>query len=468
MNVFRIPGLTLSFRASTESAERVKLDSLGRGPYYFPSMRTDEVFGISPKVRPASYVDRGQLDEQIARHLDRTTHIALRGESKCGKSWLRQQAIPDGIVVQCRLSKSVADMYSDALSQLDIKFVVSSQTGGAIKGSVTAKGEFGMKLLAKAGIEVTTQIEGNKSQTSRPAGHDIEDLRFVADILKASTKRLVIEDFHYMTMEERRKFAFDLKALWDYGLFVVIVGVWSQSNMLLHLNPDLSGRVHELPIEWSKDDLGRVLKKGGAALHLGFTPRMIDRLTDMSFGNVGLLQKLTLMTLDEAGIKEGVYFQQDFDSPAQVESAALDYAEQLNPLYQQFARNVSSGIRSRKNSTGIYAHAMAAIMQASDDQLVNGLNVTSIFAVANARQPRIQRGNLKSVLEKIEELQIDSDGRGLVLAYNSANEEITAVDRQLLLYRKYCTVKWPWEDLIAEAGEDTLGPASAAPMQTTV
>jgi len=145
-------------------------------------MRTDEVFGISPKVRPASYVDRGLLDEEIARHLARTTHIALRGESKCGKSWLRQTAIPEAIVVQCRLSKSASDIYSDALSQLDIKFNVSSQMSGGVKGSVTAKGEFGLKLLAKAGIDVTAQIDANTSHTSKPVGHDIEDLRYIADI----------------------------------------------------------------------------------------------------------------------------------------------------------------------------------------------------------------------------------------------------------------------------------------------
>jgi hypothetical protein len=36
------------------------------------------------------------------------------------------------------------------------------------------------------------------------------------------------------------------------------------------------------------------------------------------------------------------------------------------------------------------------------------------------------------------------------LAFNEANGDITAVDRQLLLYRKYCTVHWPWVDLINE------------------
>jgi hypothetical protein len=43
------------------------------------------------------------------------------------------------------------------------------------------------------------------------------------------------------------------------------------------------------------------------------------------------------------------------------------------------------------------------------------------------------------VLEKIEHLQVDDEGRGLVLAYNEANREVSVVDRQLLLYRKYST-----------------------------
>ena len=46
-----------------------------------------------------------------------------------------------------------------------------------------------------------------------------------------------------------------------------------------------------------------------------------------------------------------------------------------------------------------------------------------------------------------------ADGRGLVLAYDSQNEIVSVVDRQLLLYRRYATVRWPWEDIIAEVGD---------------
>ena len=135
----------------------------------------------------------------------------------------------------------------------------------------------------------------------------------------------------------------------------------------------------------------------------------------------------------------------------------MAYAEQLNALYQTFARRVAGGIRTRKDSTGIYAHAMSVILSASDDELMKGLSLDRIFAAANKQQPRIQKGNLRTILERFEELQIDEAGRGLVLAYNGPRAEITVVDRQLLLYRRYATLKWPWEDMIAEVDKTDTG-----------
>ena len=46
----------------------------------FGKKKTSDVFGINSDVRSESYVDRGDLDETIARLLDRDTHIALKGQ----------------------------------------------------------------------------------------------------------------------------------------------------------------------------------------------------------------------------------------------------------------------------------------------------------------------------------------------------------------------------------------------------
>lgn len=416
--------------------------------------RTHDVFGVSNQVLPDSYVDRGDLDEEIRRLLDRPTHIALRGVSKCGKSWLRQTVVPDAIVIQCRLGKGVVDIYREALGELGVRLEIASTTESSLTGTVEASAEVGVKLLAKVTGKAAVEHGTSGTTTYEPISQDINDLRLVADLIEASGRRLVIEDFHYLSTDERRRFAFDMKALWDFGVFVVIVGVWSEQNMLMYLNPDLTGRVQEVPIVWTAHDLRLIFEKGGHALNLTFSDELTSRAIVDCYENAGILQALILGTLDRVGIDEEQdrpLFVDDLDA---LEYAELVYADQLNPLYQEFAKRVARGIRIRQNATGIYAHAMAAVLGASDDDLIKGLSLDRIFDEAHAREPRIQKGNLRTVLERIEGLQVDDGGRGLVLAYRgSRGGEVTIVDRQMLLYRKYSTVKWPWEDLIKDAEE---------------
>ena len=133
----------------------------------FGKKKTSDVFGINSDVRSESYVDRGDLDETIARLLDRDTHIALKGESKCGKSWLRQKNIPDALVVQCRLGRSAIDIYIDALSQLEVRFVVSDKSTGKVEGRVEAKGTVGEALIAKVfGLTGSFSTGGSASHTN--------------------------------------------------------------------------------------------------------------------------------------------------------------------------------------------------------------------------------------------------------------------------------------------------------------
>jgi hypothetical protein len=49
-------------------------------------------------------------------------------------------------------------------------------------------------------------------------------------MILASGKRLVLEDFHYLDEKAQREFAFLLKALGEYGMFVLVIGVWPTST----------------------------------------------------------------------------------------------------------------------------------------------------------------------------------------------------------------------------------------------
>ncbi|WP_230855483.1 hypothetical protein, partial [Ralstonia solanacearum] len=333
-------------------------------------MKTHEVFGIQPVVTEHSYIDRGLLDREFQKLIERRqTHIAIRGASKSGKSWLRQRVMKDPIVVQCRLSYSTLDIYRYALARLDIKLELEATSSNTWKGKISASGEAGFKLIAKASGSGEIAGEFQSANKEKSVGKDLNDLEFIASLLKASGRTLVIEDFHYLPIEEQRNFAFDLKTLWDYQTFVVVVGVWISENMLITLNPDLADRIEELSVTWQASELKQVFKKGCGKLNLRPSEALADQLAEISYESVGLLQKLALRLLaDEMNIEEQAAPEADVrvEDVAKVHDAAMHVAEQLNQLYQAFARRVCDGIRKRANSTGIYAHAMEAIMSASD------------------------------------------------------------------------------------------------------
>lgn len=417
----------------------------------------DEVFGVSPKILPDSYIDRGSLDSHLTRELGRPNHLALRGESKCGKSWLRQKIVLNPTVVQCRLRKPVVDVYTDILSQLGVRLTLEDARTGKLRGKVEATGSLGASILAKLGFGVTVESAQEATETTRVAGHTVDDLKFIADIIRESGRRVIIEDFHYMSLEERRIFAHDLKTFWDFQIYFIVVGVWTQTNMLLSLNTDLSNHIREVPIVWNDSDFYSLIEKGSAALGISFSDQIRQRLVNDSFGNVAILQRVLLSTLDKHQASDTTRHLTTVDNIGWVESAELEYAEELDALYQVFAKRVAASIRTRKDSTGINAHVMAVILESSDAVLTGGLSIDRVFEVSHSRQSRIQKGNLRAVLENFERRQIDEDGKGLVFSYNEHSGLITIVDKQLLFYRKFSTLKWPWEEMIKEAEESGTG-----------
>ena len=254
--------------------------------------QTHEVFGISNTILADSYVDRGELDGVLATLLNRRNHIAIRGPSKCGKSWLRQRVLSSSITVQCRLGFTNIDIYTNALAELGIRLIVEEATKYNFKGVVEGQISAGNDLIGKVTGKSSGEAGYEHSEKTQKIGHTVNDLKFIAELITASGRRLVIEDVHYLASEQREILAYDLKALWDYGCFIVVVGVWGNANMFVHLNPDLSGRVEELTIEWQPDDLRKIIANGCHVLSVRISREIQNNVIKDCFGNAGLLQRL--------------------------------------------------------------------------------------------------------------------------------------------------------------------------------
>lgn len=420
---------------------------------------TNEVFGVSPHINQYSYCDRSGLDGKFTRLLRRNVHIAIKGPSKCGKSWLRQKCLDDAILVQCRLGMTADDIYRQALSSLGVQFDIQKSSETNFSTELSGGGEFKVPFLAKAEAGASGSVEHNQgSSTSLDFATSIQNLEFIATSIRDSGRRLVIEDFHYLDLETRAKLAFDLKTFWDYNCKVIIIGVWTQTNLLTYMNPDLTGRIEEISIEWTDDELRQVIDNGSQALKIQIDDNIKNDMICDSFGNVGILQSLLLRLVeDEAGIEETQDFNTPIVNPVFYDNAAKGYANQLDGLYQQFAQTLSTGIRQRKKkSTGIYALSMEAIVNATDRQLMKGFSRNDIYTITNGKEPRIKKGNLKSVLKKLVELQRPETGRSLVISYDESIDSVFAIDLQLLFYRKHHTMKWPWEEMAEEARQQSL------------
>ena len=150
-------------------------------------------------------VDWAALDKAIQKLLRRDTHIAIKCPSENVKSWFHQKYASNSIVVQCRSGMTIEDIYQKALDSIGVAFDT-----GATNSTV--------------------------------------NLEFIASSIEGSGKRLVIEDLHCLPTSELASIAYDLKVLWDYRCFTVLIGIWTQVDLLTSLNPDLTGRIEEISV----------------------------------------------------------------------------------------------------------------------------------------------------------------------------------------------------------------------------
>jgi hypothetical protein len=418
---------------------------------------TTDVFGIRTTISEHSYIDRGNLDEAVESLSRRDQHIALRGDSKSGKSWLRQKVFPNSNIIQCRINDDVTGIYRQILSNLGISTIVEETN--AVGGRITFEGsvEAGWRILAKASGKASADGEIKFEKVTRPLGRDEFDVEFICELMLASDRRVIIEDFHYLSNDVQRHLAHELKTLWDYGVYIVVVGVWHRKNYLIFLNPDLAGRISELGVEWTDAELAASFTKGCKALNVSVSKEIANSVAQNSYGNIGILQSLSLHFLEACDVRTEQRVTLEYLDVGKLLDAGMNYADQLEAVYALFAERIAEGIRKRKDATQIYSFALWAVMESTDEEALNGLSTDWIFEKSRIRQPRIQKPNLRSVLRKFKELQVDDRGKGVVISFDEASDKIILVDRGLLFYRRYTTQSWPWERMAMEAKEAGTG-----------
>jgi hypothetical protein len=413
-----------------------------------------EVFGIHNPAPLLTYVDRSSLDDRLAYFLKTGRHLVIHGPSKQGKTALRKRAIPDDecLVIHCRQRPTIQALYGEILAALGVR-IPTTQTSSSkkeVSGSteMAAKGGFFSFISGEAKAEGEARTSWENDISELVIGKETGNIHFLAEAIRASHKRVILEDFHYIPEPEKKLLANDLKALFELEVPVVLVGAWEQDQLLPQYNGDLSGRVDEINLRWSDRELREVLEKGQKALNIRLSRELKDAIVSDASGNVGLLQRI----VEKLCIFADVLMTQT-GGPKQIRrlellnSSRQCICKEEAARYRAFGWSVCEGFANSNQATKqLYMYLIQVCVEATDSELVAGLPLTLVEERIRRLNPDVLVKSVRSALQQIDKLQSDKSIYPVIATYDPVNRVVNLADRELLFYRKYGGPDWPWED----------------------
>jgi len=200
-----------------------------------------------------------------------------------------------------------------------------------------------------------------------------------------------------------------------------------------------------------------VLNKGEEALRIVIVPEISLQMIADASQNVGLLQRIAERFCFLAGILETVNesIARTLGEKNVLQEARKAICKEEAARYRQFGEALSHGFKANEESElKVYRNIAKCAIEASDEELRNGLHYNVIYDRVSKVNTRIRRSDLTAALQRLNRLQQDRQVSPLVLSYNDQTRELQLVDRELLFYRKYGAPVWPWSD---EADENDDG-----------
>lgn len=290
--------------------------------------KTEDVFGVSNK-QIESYIERQEVDDKFVAGLKTHKHIIIYGASKQGKTALTNKHLEEDeyIRVDCSPNSNPIDLYKSVLRQLGVEFqetrVVEESSG--INPNVGIKASVKIPFIGEIGGSTGVSITNTEREvvTYKSIEFNLELAQDISEILKAYkfTKRIILENFHYLEEDVQKQMAFDLRVFEDHNILFIILGIWREKNRLSQFNGDLLDRMIEIPVEpWKNEDFKRVLREGEPLLNVDFR-EIENNLIEATFDSIGVFQELCKHSCNFAGVDETVLAEMQVITSANLQNA---------------------------------------------------------------------------------------------------------------------------------------------------
>jgi hypothetical protein len=412
----------------------------------------NKVFGVSPE-QVLSYVERDKIDTKFSDSLSTGNHIVVYGASKQGKTALVSRHLPydENIVVRLTPNTNISDIYSSILRQEGVEIETTNQS----EESSASSASVGIKAKAKiffgegeASATGTISAGDKKSKSYQTVPFNLAVAQDISELLHKInfSKKIILENFHYLDEEKQRELSFDLRTFQETGIVFVVLGVWRKKDRLRTFCPDLTDRVNDIPVEpWIEDDFRRVIEKGCQELNITISMSIVTKFLANSFGSIGVLQELLKACCNSAGINQTHkgdkhYLANDSFADEALEEKCNEYRENHQQALELLASgNVTHSKGKEKAPLHLPYYLVKVIAQNGYNGIIGGLSradITNGIKAMHHRAEDVRPGDISNLLHNISHLQFKKKLNPPLIDYDQGKRLLFAIDSTFFYFLK--------------------------------
>jgi hypothetical protein len=426
-------------------------------------MLLSQVFGVSSS-QVASYVERPDVDNAFASALEQGRHIVVYGASKQGKTALvsRHISYEENVVIRLEPASALEDIYLAILRNSGVRIEKvrrESTTNGAeastgVEARATILGFGGGSAKASGGIS-----SGRSSETeTEEIPFNLSLAQDVVELLRrvGFDKKVILENFHYVSEEEQRRLAFALRSLEEMGLLFVIVGVWRERDKLRNYCGDLTDRLIEVPVEpWDDGDFYRVAREGSRLLNVELAPAVVAECVRSSFGSIGVFQELMKETFSAASVLRRQESVQVIGDASYARAAIAVKSSQYRTVHAKSLTLVAAGHVSQQQAAGrqpLYLpyYLVRAIVR-SGSAFIRGMSRSELAQAIRGEHHRpadVRSADISNLLNRLCSLQSKKGINPPIIDYDSEARHLFAVDSTFFFFLKNCDLESFLDDMV--------------------
>lgn len=283
-----------------------------------PTFRAVDVF--TPSDFPAfTYVTRDaeKLERRLRDALATPGEVvSISGPSKSGKTVLVEKVVgrDDLITVTGAGIRTAEDIWDRVLDWMDVPTTSSEAKSLGATGDLSAgaKGEVGIPLVAKGGVEGRVAVGASTSKTTTESRARRGMLQIVHEIADSGLV-LLIDDFHYMNRDVQVEVAKQIKEAARQRVKICTASVPHRADDVVRSNPELRGRVRAVDLDyWQRKDLRSIPELGLPLLNMGINADALKTFATEASGSPQLMQAMCLQSCFELGVMEKLESPTDF------------------------------------------------------------------------------------------------------------------------------------------------------------